>query len=49
MGYYVIRYVSDIFTQQEDTTIDSQVSKYGKLAVKSKYLSEMKFKNYWEQ
>ena len=32
-GYYVIKYVSDNFTLQEDITIDGQVSKYGKFSV----------------
>ena len=33
MGYSVIKYVSEIFTLQEETAIDGQASKSTKLAV----------------
>ena len=33
MGYYVIKYVLEILTLQEETTIDGQVSKAETLAV----------------
>ena len=35
LGYYVVKYASDDFTLQEDTTTDGQVSKAGELTVRS--------------
>ena len=45
MGYHVIKYMSDKFTLQEYITIDSQVSKYGELAIFATYVSEILSKN----
>ena len=42
MGYYVIKFVSEAYTSQEDTTYDGQISTSGKLVVKAQYLICMK-------
>ena len=42
MGYYVIKYLSEPFTLQEDQTTYGQVSKVGELVVKYEYLSLIK-------
>ena len=39
--------MSDAFTLQEETTIDGQVGKSGKLAVKGKYINEIPTKKIW--
>ena len=36
MRYYVVKYVSDTFTLQEDTTIDCQVNKSIELSIREK-------------
>ena len=47
MGYYVIKYLSNTFTLQEDANSDDQVSKYVEITVKETYLSEMRSKTNW--
>ena len=44
LGYYVVKYVSDNFTLQEDITNDGKVSNPGELLVKAKYPIIMKEK-----
>ena len=39
MGYYVIKYLSEPYTLQEDQTIYGQLSKAVDILVKSEYLS----------
>ena len=39
--YSVIKYISDVFTLQEDTTIGVHVNKYEELDVQGIYLSEI--------
>ena len=42
MGYYVIKYLSEPYTTQEELTTGGTVSKAGEPVVKSEYLSLMK-------
>ena len=42
MGYYVIEFVSEEHSQQEDTKFDVQISTAGELVVKVQYLSFIK-------
>ena len=42
MGYYVIKYLSEPYTLQEEQTTDVQVSKAGEFMVKAEYLSLIK-------
>ena len=44
MGYYAIKYLSEIYTLQEDQTTYGQVSKAVDILVKTEYLSIMKAK-----
>ena len=44
MGYYVIKYLPEIYILQEDQTICGQVSNADELVVKYEYLSVMKAK-----
>ena len=46
-GYYVIQYVTNTFTLQEDTTTYGQVIKAGELAVWETYLSEIPSNKNW--
>ena len=50
MGHYMIKYLSEIFTLQEDQTIDGKVSKEGEILIKYEYLSLMKAETncYWK-
>ena len=38
MGYYVIKFVSEAYTLQEDTTYNRQIFSAGQLLVKAQYL-----------
>ena len=38
MVYYVINFVSEFYTLQEDTTCDGQISKFSEMVVKAQYL-----------
>ena len=51
MGYYMVKYVSDAYTLQEDTTCDGKISISGERFVKAKYMSCTKAttKWYWEK
>ena len=51
MGYYVITLVSEIYTLQDDTTCDIQISSAGELVVKAQYQICMKenINWYWDQ
>ena len=42
MGYYAIEFVSEEYSQQEDTTSDVQISTASELVVKVQYLSFIK-------
>ena len=48
---YVIKFVSDAYTLQSNTTIDGQVISVGELVVKAKYLCSMQENTnwYWKQ
>ena len=35
MGYYVIKFVSDVYTLQDDTTCEKQISSASELVVKT--------------
>ena len=47
MGYYVIKFVSEAYTLQEDTTCYIQIMPAGELFFKAQYLSFMKEKTNW--
>ena len=51
MGYYVIKFFSDAYTLQEDTTCDGICFLAGELVVKAQYLKYMQenTKCYWEK
>ena len=51
MGYYVINFVSEAYTLQEDTTCDGHIISAGELVVKSQYLrcKQEETNWYWEQ
>ena len=40
-GFYVIQFISEEYTLQNNTTIDGQVISAGELVVKAKYLCSM--------
>ena len=40
-GFYVIQFISEAYTLQNNTTIDGQVISYGELVVKAQYLFSM--------
>ena len=50
MIYYVVKYMDEYFTLQEDITTDRQISKIGELALIYYYLRIMNYKTncYWE-
>ena len=50
-GFYVIKFVSDAYTLQSNTTIDGQVVSTGKLVIKAQYLCSMQENTnwYWKQ
>ena len=50
-GFYVIRFISEAYTLQNNTTIDGQVISDGELFVKAKYLCSMQENTnwYWKQ
>ena len=47
MGYYVIEYLSEPYTLQEDQTIYGKLMSAGELLVISEYLSIMKPEKNW--
>ena len=49
MGYYVIKFLSEYYSLQEDTTCNGKISKVGDLFFKSQYMSCMKYNTnrYW--
>ena len=49
MGYYVIKFLSESYTDQEDTTCDGKISTYGELIAKSQsmYCIKDNTKCYW--
>ena len=47
MFYYVIKYLSEIYTLQEYQTISGKVSKSGEPVVKSEYISILESKTNW--
>ena len=47
MGYYMMKYISEPYTLQEDRTTYGQVSKAVQLVHKSEYLSINKAKTNW--
>ena len=49
MGYYVVKFLSDIVTLQEDKTTVGQIFNSGELVVTYSYLVNMKAMNdcYW--
>ena len=50
-GFYVIQYLSEAYTLQNNTTIDGQVISDGELVVKAKYICSMQenTNRYWKQ
>ena len=44
MGYYVIKFFSEVYKLQEDTTCDLQISIYDELVVKAQYMNCMQDK-----
>ena len=40
-GYYVIKFISKVYTLQNNTTIDGQIISAGELVVKEKYICYM--------
>ena len=50
-GFYVIQFISDAYTLQNNTTVDGQVISAGELVVKEQYLCYMQEKTnwYWKQ
>ena len=50
MGYYVVKFLSDIVTLQEDKTTVGQIFNSGELVVTYSYLVNMKAMNdcYWQ-
>ena len=50
-GYNAVKYLSEAYTLQEDTSCDGKISMSGKLILKYQYLICMKTKKkwYWEQ
>ena len=47
MGYYVINFLSESYTPQEDTTCDRQISTSGEIVVKSQYMNYMQDYTKW--
>ena len=47
MGYYVIKFVSEAYTFQYDTTCDGNIISTGELVVKAQYLSCMQENKNW--
>ena len=50
-GYYVIKFISEAYTLQNNTTIHGQIISTGELVVRAQYLLSMQENNnwYWEQ
>ena len=42
MGYQVIKFVSEAYTLQDETTCDGQIIPYGGIVVKAHYIIRMK-------
>ena len=51
IGYYKIKFISEAYTLQEETTCDEKNKLYGELVVKAQYTNCIKnnTKCYWEQ
>ena len=51
MGYYVIKFVSEAYNLQDDTTRDGHIIPAGELVAETQYLRRMKEKAnwYWDQ
>ena len=51
MGYYVIEFVSEAYTLQEDTTCEGKISTAGEMVVKVEYLRCIKEKKkcHWDK
>ena len=47
MGYYVIKFMSEHYTLQEETMYYVQISTSVELAVKSQYMNFMKYNTKW--
>ena len=50
-GYYFIKFISEAYTLQNNTTIDGKVINAGELVVKAQYILSMKDNSdwYWEK
>ena len=50
-GFYVVQLLSDVYTLQNNTTIDGQVISAGELVVKAQYLCSVQENTnwYWKQ
>ena len=50
-GYYVIKFISEAYSLQKNTTIDGKIISVGELVVKAQYLCSTKENTnwYWEQ
>ena len=46
-GFYVIMFISEAYTQQENTTINGQPITDGELVVKAQYLCSMQIDTNW--
>ena len=51
MGYYVIKFLSESYKLQEDTTYSGKISTSGELYVKYQYVHYMQYNKrwYWEE
>ena len=47
IGYYVIKFMPEPYTLQEETMCDGQISTGGELVFKVQYLNCMKYKTKW--
>ena len=47
MGYYVVKFLPEPYTLQDDRKIDKQVIKLGKLIIKSECMCKMKSNKKW--
>ena len=47
MGYYVIKFISEAFILQEETTYDGQINTAGELVFKFQYMNCMQYNTKW--
>ena len=49
MGYYVIKFISEAYTLQQETTCHGKIGTAGELVLKLKYIKCMQFNTKWYQ